>query len=77
MKAAGAARRAAVSKRHDRDREWVALGSGPWDRDDRESWVDLVMLRVHENGMRREACALDRGRFNTVVLRLRERYGWR
>ncbi len=35
------------------------------------------MLRVHENGMRREACALDRGRFNTVVLRLRERYGWR
>lgn len=66
------------SKRHDRDREWVALGSGPWDRDGRDSWVDLDrVLRVHENGMRREACALDRGRFNTVVLRLRERYGWR
>lgn len=66
------------SKRHDQDREWVALGSGPWDSSGRDSWVDLDrVLRVHERGMRREACALDRGRFNLVVLRLRERYGWR
>ncbi|MFE1953859.1 MULTISPECIES: type II toxin-antitoxin system PemK/MazF family toxin [Streptomyces] len=66
------------SKRHDDDREWVAIGSGPWDREGRPSWVDLDrVLRVHERGMRREACALDRGRFNLVVLRLRERYGWR
>ncbi|MDG4864836.1 type II toxin-antitoxin system PemK/MazF family toxin [Streptomyces sp. T-3] len=66
------------SKRHDHDREWVALGTGPWDSSGRDSWVDLDrVLRVHERGMRREACALDRGRFNSVVLRLRERYGWR
>lgn len=65
------------SKRHDRDREWVPLGSGPWDRSGRDSWVDLDrVLRVHEDGMRREACALDRMRFNLVVGRLRERYGW-
>ncbi|MDH6537796.1 hypothetical protein M2167_000298 [Streptomyces sp. SPB4] len=66
------------SKRHDADREWVPIGSGPWDGAGRESWVDLDrVLRVHESGMRREACALDRGRFALVTDRLRERYGWR
>jgi hypothetical protein len=65
------------SKRHDQDRDWVAIGDGPWDREGRDSWiaVDRVM-RLHEEGMRREACALDRGRFNLVVNRLKERYGW-
>ncbi|MQS39588.1 type II toxin-antitoxin system PemK/MazF family toxin [Streptomyces katsurahamanus] len=66
------------SKRHDRDREWVPIGTGSWDREGRDSWVDLDrVLRVHERGMRREACALDRPRFDTVAERLRERYGWR
>ncbi|MGW6737058.1 type II toxin-antitoxin system PemK/MazF family toxin [Streptomyces sp. NPDC055013] len=73
------------SKRHDAgwakggrgDREWVAIGSGPWDRAGRDSWVDVDrILRLHEQGMRREACALDRGRFNLVRHRLHERYGW-
>ncbi|RSS80306.1 type II toxin-antitoxin system PemK/MazF family toxin [Streptomyces sp. WAC06614] len=65
------------SKRHDADREWVALGTGPWDRAGRESWVAVDrVLRVHESGMRREACALDRARFQRVVDRLRQRYGW-
>lgn len=65
------------SKRHDGDREWVAIGSGPWDRTGRDSWVDVDrVLRLSEAGMRREACALDRMRFNSVVRRLRERYGW-
>ncbi|MDQ0792430.1 type II toxin-antitoxin system PemK/MazF family toxin [Streptomyces sp. B1I3] len=65
------------SKQHDRDHEWVALGAGPWDSSGRPSWVDLDrVLRVCEDGMRREACALDRGRFDLVAGRLRERYGW-
>ncbi|WP_434599467.1 type II toxin-antitoxin system PemK/MazF family toxin [Streptomyces sp. A5-4] len=65
------------SKRHDQDREWVAIGVGPWDAAGRESWVAVDrVLRVHEEGMRREACALDRPRFDRVVRRLRERYGW-
>ncbi|MEU9376198.1 type II toxin-antitoxin system PemK/MazF family toxin [Streptomyces sp. NPDC048255] len=65
------------SKRHDGDREWVPIGTGSWDSAGRESWVDVDrVLRVHESGMRREACALDRGRFQLVVDRLRERYGW-
>ncbi|WP_369214343.1 type II toxin-antitoxin system PemK/MazF family toxin [Streptomyces flavofungini] len=66
------------SKRHAEDRAWVPIGSGPWDREGRDSWVAIDrVLRVHERGMRREACALDRMRFNLVVLRLKERYGWR
>ncbi|GAA3019007.1 mRNA interferase PemK [Streptomyces fulvorobeus] len=65
------------SKQHDPDREWVALGAGPWDSSGRQSWVVLDrLLRVHEDGMRREACALDRVRFERVAVRLRERYGW-
>ncbi|MFI5806200.1 type II toxin-antitoxin system PemK/MazF family toxin [Streptomyces sp. NPDC051561] len=65
------------SKRHDHDREWLAIGSGPWDSAGRESWVDLDrVLRVHEAGMRREACALELERFGHVVARLRELYGW-
>ncbi|MFF1357490.1 type II toxin-antitoxin system PemK/MazF family toxin [Streptomyces sp. NPDC058297] len=66
------------SKQHAHDRDWVPIGSGPWDTAGRDSWVAIDrVLRVHERGMRREACALDRMRFNLVVLRLRERYGWR
>lgn len=65
------------SRRHDRDREWVPIGSGPWDREGRDSWAGLDrVLRVHEDGMRREACALDPTRFGQVAARLRERYGW-
>jgi hypothetical protein len=65
------------SKAHGGDREWVAIGHGPWDRSGRDSWVAVDrVLRLHEEGMRREACALDRMRFNSVVHRLRERYGW-
>lgn len=65
------------SKARNGDREWVPIGNGPWDRSGRDSWVDIGrVLRLHEEGMRREACALDRMRFNLVIHRLRERYGW-
>ncbi|BFO19029.1 hypothetical protein SHKM778_54170 [Streptomyces sp. KM77-8] len=65
------------SRAHHGDREWVPIGSGPWDRSGRDSWVAVDrVLRLHEEGMRREACALDRMRFNLVRHRLRERYGW-
>ncbi|MEU8760245.1 type II toxin-antitoxin system PemK/MazF family toxin [Streptomyces sp. NPDC048659] len=65
------------SRPHDHDREWVSIGSGCWDAERRESWVDLDrVLRVRDEGMRREACALDRPRFDRVVARLAERYGW-
>ncbi len=65
------------SKAHEHQRDWVHLGAGPWDRDGRDSWVALDrVMRVHEDGMRREACALDHARFNMVVDNLRKTYGW-
>ncbi|GAA2125041.1 type II toxin-antitoxin system PemK/MazF family toxin [Kitasatospora saccharophila] len=65
------------SKGHDDDRDWVPLGAGPWDRSGRDSWVALDrVFRVRDGGMRREACALDRARFQLVVDALRHRYRW-
>jgi hypothetical protein len=67
-----------TSKPHDRDRDYVALGAGEWDASARPSWVDLDQLySVHHAGMRREAAALDRGRFRAVADALQRRYGWR
>jgi hypothetical protein len=66
------------SKEHDHQRDWVHLGDGPWDYSGRDSWVALDrVMRVHEQGMRREACALDKARFNMVIDNLRQRYDWR
>ena len=65
------------SKRHEHQSDWVPLGHGPWDREGRESWVALDrVMRVHEQGMRREACALDKARFSMVADNLRRMYGW-
>ncbi|WP_354639617.1 type II toxin-antitoxin system PemK/MazF family toxin [Kitasatospora camelliae] len=65
------------SKGHTGHPDWVPIGAGPWDRSGRDSWVALDrVMRVHDGGMRREACALDRARFNLVVDSLRRRYRW-
>ena len=69
-----------LSSQHERDgqRHWLALGAGDWDHADRPSWVRLDrVLRVREDGIRREGAILDRGRFNTVAKALRAGYGWR
>lgn len=66
-----------TSKAHDRDRDYLSIGSGAWDSQGRESWVDVEQLySVHEDGMRREAAVLDRGRYDRVAAALRQRYGW-
>lgn len=66
-----------TSKDHDGERDWVGVGSGRWDGEHRPSWVDISrVLRVHPDGMRREASALDRHQFDAVIDALRDRYGW-
>jgi hypothetical protein len=65
-----------TSKRHDA-RDWVDVGTGPWDYEGRESWVYLDrVMRVHHGGMRREACALEKHHFDLVIDRLQSLYGW-
>ena len=66
-----------TSKSHDGDRDFLAIGSGPWDAQGRPSWVDIEQLySVHADGMRREASALDPERFTRVASALHARYGW-
>ncbi len=53
-----------TSKPHAGDSDYLALGTGEWDPQRRPSWVDIEQLYlVHDAGMRREAAALDRRRF--------------
>jgi hypothetical protein len=66
-----------TSKAHEGDRDFLALGTGEWDPQRRPSWVDIEQLySVHRDGMRREASALDPGRFGRVARELHRRYGW-
>ncbi|GAA1951289.1 type II toxin-antitoxin system PemK/MazF family toxin [Microbacterium deminutum] len=66
-----------TSKAHDADRDFLAIGPGPWDTQGRPSWIDVEQLySVHADGMRREASALDRRRFAVVADALHRRYGW-
>jgi len=66
-----------TSRAHDRDRDFISIGSGGWDAQGRESWVDIEQLySVHHAGMRREAAVLDAGRYGRVAQALIGRYGW-
>jgi hypothetical protein len=66
-----------TSRSRDGDRDFLAIGSGPWDARGRPSWVDVDQLySVHAEGMRREACELDRERFSRVAEALHRRHGW-
>ena len=69
-----------TSKDHDRDlgkearagRRWTDIGSGPWDRQGRDSEVRLDrILRVDPAGVRRMGAVLDESRFNQVAMALR------
>jgi len=67
-----------TSKSHDGDRDFLSIGAGAWDGQGRESWVDLDQFySVHRDGMRREAAALDRARFDRIAAVLQQRFGWK
>ena len=67
-----------TSHAHDGSRDYLALGPGEWDSRGRPSWLDLsAVYSVHDRGMRREAAALDRARFDRVAAALTQRYGLR
>ncbi len=69
-----------LSSQSERDgqRNWLALGQGGWDRENRPSWIRLDrVIRMTEDSIRREGAALDRPRFDAVAQALRAGYGWR
>jgi hypothetical protein len=66
-----------TSRSHEGDRDFLSVGTGAWDSQRRESWVDVEQLySVHHEGMRREAAVLPRPRFERVAAALKRRYGW-
>lgn len=69
-----------TSEDHDRDgqqearrgRQWIDIGSGPWDRQGRPSEARLDrILRVDPAGVRREGAVLDGERFEQVASAMR------
>jgi hypothetical protein len=65
------------SQHHQGDPNWVGIGCGSWDYQDRPSWVRLDrVLDVPEEGIRREGAVLDRPTFDIVAARLRADYSW-
>ncbi len=59
------------------DADWLSLGSGAWDGEDRPSWVRLDrVLELTESGIRREGAVLDRERFGKIARKLESSYGW-
>ncbi|MDP3711340.1 MAG: type II toxin-antitoxin system PemK/MazF family toxin [Mycobacteriales bacterium] len=68
-----------LSSNSDRDgqRGWLSLGVGPWDGEDRPSWVRLDrVLQLREDAIRREGAVLDRRRFDRIATALRKDHGW-
>ena len=67
-----------TSRSRDGDREYLPIGTGPWDAQGRPSWADLDQLySVPVHGLRRAGVALDRARFDLVARELGARYGWK
>jgi hypothetical protein len=72
-----------TSKDHDRDAEdearygryWMDVGTGDWDREQRDSEVRLDrLLRLPVGEVRREGAALDRATFDAVVEAAKEHH---
>jgi hypothetical protein len=58
--------------------DWLALGTGRWDRDGRQSYLRLDrVFELDEDDIRREGSVLEPERFGQVVDVLRGRHGWR
>ncbi|GAA3102644.1 hypothetical protein GCM10017600_31860 [Streptosporangium carneum] len=57
--------------------EWLTLGPGGWDRDDRVSYLRLDrVFELDEDDIRREGSVLEPERFARVAAVLRRVHGW-
>ncbi len=67
-----------TSKDHTDHPDNFEVGTGPWDRSGRPSYVKLDrLLLVDPTAVRREGGALDKPRFDAVVRRLTDVHHWR
>ena len=65
------------SKDHDGP-DWLELGTGAWDRDERPSFLRLDrVFALDEDYIRREGSILDPERFARVAAALIRAHGWK
>ena len=56
------------SRDHSGDRDWLAIGSGPWDHEGRRSWLRRDrLLAVRADSVRREGAVLPRATYDSVL----------
>lgn len=56
------------SRDHSGDRQWLAIGSGPWDRQGRPSWLRRDrLLAMPASSVRREGAVLPRTTYDAVI----------
>ncbi|MCW2912103.1 MAG: hypothetical protein JWN52_171 [Actinomycetia bacterium] len=66
------------SRDHGDSDDWLALGSGDWDREERSSSVRLDrVFALDEDDIRREGSVLDPKRFAHVAAVLMRLHGWK
>ena len=57
--------------------EWIEVGRGAWDPQQRISYADADrLLRVDPGAVRREGASLDQRAFERVVARVAQLHGW-
>ncbi|WP_394279426.1 type II toxin-antitoxin system PemK/MazF family toxin [Microbacterium sp.] len=67
-----------TSREPDRPDGSIFLGTGPWDRAGRPSWLDTDQVYlVPRDGVRREGAAVSPEVFADVATELATRFGWR
>ena len=53
---------------HSDDRDWLAIGSGPWDHEGRRSWLRRDrLLAVRADSVRREGAVMPRATYDSVL----------
>jgi hypothetical protein len=56
------------SRDHSGDRDWLAIGSGPWDHEGRRSWLRRDrLLAVPAGAVRREGAVLPRATYDSII----------
>ena len=56
---------------------WIAIGSGPWDPEGKESYVRLdKVLEIPESEIQRRGVSMPERRYDRIAARLRTDYGW-
>ncbi|MDO4908816.1 MAG: hypothetical protein Q3962_03065 [Corynebacterium sp.] len=62
---------------HVGEKNWMDIGSGPWDSKGRTCWLRLdKIIEISECGVRRQGAIMPQNGFDRISARMRSDYGW-